>query len=126
MLHHYQFSNLRLKHGPLITALVNSERLFLKILVLKKSVQIFNVTHNSYPQYLTISSQKIKCSDQGVIIVDNCDNSLFGLTATASEEIFNVFFCCCGCLLCAACCRQNSSCLFITVDLFTIIKLKIV
>ena len=31
MLHHYQFSNLGLKHGPLITALVDSVKLLLKI-----------------------------------------------------------------------------------------------
>ena len=59
MLHHYQFSNLRLKHGPLITALVDSVKLLLKILVLLKSPQICNGIHNSCLQYMTISSQKL-------------------------------------------------------------------
>ena len=38
MLLHYQFSNVGLKHGPVITALVDSVQLLLKILVLLKSV----------------------------------------------------------------------------------------
>ena len=59
MLYHCQFSNLGLKYGPLITALVDSVKLLLKILVLLKSFQISNGIHNSYLQYVTISSQKL-------------------------------------------------------------------
>ena len=36
----------------------------------------------------------MSCSDQGVITVDNYDNSLLGLTAAASEELFNSFLLC--------------------------------
>ena len=57
MFHHHQFSNLGLKHGPLITALVESVKLL--ILALLKSFQISNAIHNSYLQYVTISSQKL-------------------------------------------------------------------
>ena len=59
MLHHYYSSNLGLKHGPLITALVDSVKPLLKILVLLKSFQISNGIHNSYLQFVTISSQKL-------------------------------------------------------------------
>ena len=59
MAHHNQFSNLGLKHGPLITALVDSVKLLLEILVLLKSFQISNGIHNSYLQYVTISTQKL-------------------------------------------------------------------
>ena len=59
MLHHYYSSNLGLKHGALITALVDSVKPLLKILVLLKSFQISNGIHNSYLQFVTISSQKL-------------------------------------------------------------------
>ena len=59
MLHHYQFSNLGLKHGPLITTIIDSVKLLLKILVLLKSPQISDGIHSSYLQYMTISSQKL-------------------------------------------------------------------
>ena len=108
MLHHYQFSNLRLKHGPLITTLVDAVKFLLRSWFLLKNAQISNGVHNSYLQYVTISSQKLDIRHK-----ENCDNSLFGLTAAASEEIFNAFFCCC-------CCH----CFFITIYSFTIIKQK--
>ena len=57
--------------------------------------------------------------EQGVIKVDDFDNSLFGLTATASEEFFNAIFGCCRCHFCTACCRQESCC---SVYSFAIIK----
>ena len=65
MLHHYKFSNLRLKHDPLETTIVDSVKLLLKIFVLLKSVQISIIgihtesygIHNSYLQ--SISSQKL-------------------------------------------------------------------
>ena len=57
MLHHYQFSNLGLKHGPLITVLVDCKT-FVKDLGLK-SFQISDGIHDSYLQYMTISSQKL-------------------------------------------------------------------
>ena len=59
MLHYYQSSNLGLKHGPLITALLDPVKPLLKILVLLKSFQISNGIHNSYLQFVTISSQKL-------------------------------------------------------------------
>ena len=47
MLHHYWSSNLGLKHGPLITALVDPVKLLLKILVLLKSFQTESMTTSS-------------------------------------------------------------------------------
>ena len=59
MLPYYQFSNLVLKHGPLINALADSVKCLLKIMVLLKFVQNNIGIHNSYVHYMTISSQKL-------------------------------------------------------------------
>ena len=65
------------------TALV---KLLLKILVLLTSFQISNGIHNSYLQYVTISTQKLDIRTK-VLYSRHCDNFLFGVTTTASEEL---------------------------------------
>ena len=83
MLPYYQFSNLVLKHGPLINALADSVKCLLKIMVLLKFVQNNIGIHNSHSLYDYIQPKTI-VFDQRVIIADKCDKSLFRLTATAS------------------------------------------
>ena len=72
-----------------INAHVDYVKLLLKILVLLKSAQIYNEIHNSY---LSQPKNQIIGPRSYHAVVDNCENSLFGLNATTSEEIFSVFF----------------------------------
>ena len=119
MLHHYQSSNLVLKHVPLITAHVDSVKHLLKILLLLKSVQLSNTIHNSYLQYMTISSQKLalwtKELSQLITVITSSSES-----PQHQKNILNALFFY-RCQLCAACCREDSS-IFITIHAFTIIK----